>query len=224
MTQEELMALLEERNRALLALDEAAIREYMAKAKIPDPGDEVAFWAGVHKSRCGMRDVPEDKRAESAAWLTEHGMQVPEPAAPFEMRKHKASTQVILIENGLRAFTLRGVPDGQIVNVWFKRKNDSNQVDVFLGYLFDPSDETKVVRAFEWADPGVPVACDLPLELVGMFMLPRAAKQPLRFVSLFEKVLPDDERFIKAAPEADASDGEAAQGNDLPPVAGEIDA
>lgn len=70
--------MLEERNAMLVSDDEAAIRAFMAKYEIPAPDSELALWAGYHKARCLWVLCPPDKRAASEAWLTEHGMKIPE--------------------------------------------------------------------------------------------------------------------------------------------------
>ena len=63
-----------ERNEALRTMDMGKILAYMFKYRIPAPNDETVFWAGLHKARCHITDMPEELKAESRAWLEAHGM------------------------------------------------------------------------------------------------------------------------------------------------------
>lgn len=71
-------AFLQERNAALLSLDYRIITSYMRHYGVTVPADMQMFWAGVHKARCMWAGCPKMARAESAAWLIQHGFQVPE--------------------------------------------------------------------------------------------------------------------------------------------------
>ena len=67
------MRLQEERNAALLSLDRAKIEAYAVKYNVKLPDDEQAFWAGVHKARLDIFDIPEDEKTVSRQWLRENG-------------------------------------------------------------------------------------------------------------------------------------------------------
>ena len=62
-----------ERNRAFLSLDEKKIRAFCKKWNVSVPTDERAFWAGVHKVIFHTTAATPEQRANSAAWLKEHG-------------------------------------------------------------------------------------------------------------------------------------------------------
>ena len=63
----------QERDDALLSLDEKKIRTYGKKYGVPLPKDEQVFWAGIHKARTAITSFPEDEKERSRKWLIEHG-------------------------------------------------------------------------------------------------------------------------------------------------------
>jgi len=65
-----------ERDKAFLSLDEKKIRAFCKKWKIEVPGNQLAFWASVHKAICNMNAANVKQKAYSAMWLIEHGFKV----------------------------------------------------------------------------------------------------------------------------------------------------
>ena len=63
----------EERNAALLSLDHAKIEAYAAKYNVQLPNNKQAFWAGIHKARLQIADIPDEEKEISRQWLHEHG-------------------------------------------------------------------------------------------------------------------------------------------------------
>lgn len=63
-----------DREEALLSLDPDKIEAFAARwgAKIP-PASHPSFWPAVHKAVTGAKDLPEDFRRQSIAWLVERG-------------------------------------------------------------------------------------------------------------------------------------------------------
>lgn len=61
---------------AIVNLDEGEIRRFCAKWNftIPVDPDPEVFWTGIHIARALNERVPRDKRADSAMWLTERGI------------------------------------------------------------------------------------------------------------------------------------------------------
>lgn len=74
---DELQQFLNERNEALLSLDEAKIRAYMDKWSGPDyplnKASPEVFWRAVHKAITGCISLPLEFRMKSKAWLDERG-------------------------------------------------------------------------------------------------------------------------------------------------------
>lgn len=69
---------IQDRNEALLSLDETKIKDYCKKYKISIPESEEVFWAGVHKAICNMfleYDTPVTSAQfnKSYEWLLDHG-------------------------------------------------------------------------------------------------------------------------------------------------------
>lgn len=68
---------IQERNAALLSLDEAKIRAYMEKYSGPDyplnKATPEVFWRAVHKAITGCPSLPWEFRMKSKAWLDERG-------------------------------------------------------------------------------------------------------------------------------------------------------
>lgn len=52
----------QERNAALLSLDEEQIRAYCRKYQVNISGNGKMFWAAVHKARMGIRGFPEAEK------------------------------------------------------------------------------------------------------------------------------------------------------------------
>ena len=64
----------QERNEALLSLDEQKIRAYMRKYGVRfNPENEPVGWAGVHKAILGISSITPEQRERSEKWLVEHG-------------------------------------------------------------------------------------------------------------------------------------------------------
>lgn len=63
----------QERDEVLLTLDEKAIRAFYARWGVRCPVESLVFWAGIHKARTQIGNIPEEDRAASVAWLAEHG-------------------------------------------------------------------------------------------------------------------------------------------------------
>jgi hypothetical protein len=62
-----------DRNEAFLSMDEQKIKKFLSEYSIEIPNDPEEFWLVVHKTICLITDAPEDLKAQSAAWLYEHG-------------------------------------------------------------------------------------------------------------------------------------------------------
>lgn len=64
----------QERNEALLSMDEQKIRAYMKKYGVDfDPKNETVWWVGVHKAILGISSITPEQRERSEKWLVEHG-------------------------------------------------------------------------------------------------------------------------------------------------------
>lgn len=64
----------QERNGALLSMDEQKIRAMVKKWNGTDmPDHPLTFWGGVHKAITGVQSLPLEFRRKSKAWLDEHG-------------------------------------------------------------------------------------------------------------------------------------------------------
>jgi hypothetical protein len=63
----------EQRNAALLSLDENIIRDHLFKFGFPVPSNTEAFWLGIHKAITACTDLPIEFRKQSAQWLFDHG-------------------------------------------------------------------------------------------------------------------------------------------------------
>lgn len=68
------VAIVAERDAALLSLDEQQIRAYFLKwnGKEP-PADPETFWRGIHKARTVATSLPMAARSESKRWLLARG-------------------------------------------------------------------------------------------------------------------------------------------------------
>lgn len=65
--------MIQERDAALLSLDEARIRAYFRKYNgVPMPRDPEIFWRSVHKARTALRSLPMEARSISKRWLIAH--------------------------------------------------------------------------------------------------------------------------------------------------------
>lgn len=64
---------IEERDSALLSLDKDRIEAYAKKYGVDLPGNEIVFWAGVHKAILGMGSATNEQRENSIAWLGMNG-------------------------------------------------------------------------------------------------------------------------------------------------------
>jgi hypothetical protein len=64
----------QERDAALLSLDQFTIEEYGRKYGVKMSSNPDIFWASVHKARTGAVSLPREARLESKRWLAERGM------------------------------------------------------------------------------------------------------------------------------------------------------
>jgi hypothetical protein len=65
-----------DRREALLSLDKATIMAFMRKYGEPaQASSEEVFWAGVHKARTALPELPLQDRLVSKAWLDAHNYQ-----------------------------------------------------------------------------------------------------------------------------------------------------
>ena len=65
---------IKERDAALLSLDKEMLLSYFKKYDIPcDYDSDLALWAGVHKARLQIVNMPEDAKEISRQWLTDNG-------------------------------------------------------------------------------------------------------------------------------------------------------
>jgi hypothetical protein len=63
-----------DRREALLSLDKAKIMAYLRKyGEDPRPSSDEVFWAGIHKARTALPELPVEARLASKAWLEAHG-------------------------------------------------------------------------------------------------------------------------------------------------------
>ena len=69
---------LKDRTEALLSMDRHKIVAYYEKYGGIIAKSEVVFWAGVHKARTALRDLPETERMASEKWLEERGFNSPQ--------------------------------------------------------------------------------------------------------------------------------------------------
>lgn len=67
-----------ERNEALFSLDQNKIEAYLAKHGEPkaDGISDQAFWAGVYKAICEIKDTPKDVLDKAHAWLSANGFSI----------------------------------------------------------------------------------------------------------------------------------------------------
>lgn len=66
----------EDRNKALLSLDEQTIRDHHQKyGGSPLPTNPDVFWGAIHKTITGITSLPLDFRKASKVYLDEHGLQ-----------------------------------------------------------------------------------------------------------------------------------------------------
>ena len=63
----------QERDAALLSLDEEKIKGYCRKYGVPIPSSDKGFWLSVHKAICNITSASTEQRRRSAQWLVEHG-------------------------------------------------------------------------------------------------------------------------------------------------------
>lgn len=63
-----------ERDEALLSLDETKIRAFLSKYGMAYvPINELAWWAGIHKSILCIRSATPEQVERSEKWLVKHG-------------------------------------------------------------------------------------------------------------------------------------------------------
>lgn len=67
-----------DRDEALLSLDEAKLRAYLAKygERGPPAPAPLAFWAGCHKSILSLGIGTLEQRTKSREWLSDNGFEV----------------------------------------------------------------------------------------------------------------------------------------------------
>ena len=63
-----------ERNEALFSLDEAKIKHFAAKWRVPMPLYSKAFWGGIYKAVLAIPECPNDVQKKAKAGLKELGM------------------------------------------------------------------------------------------------------------------------------------------------------
>ena len=63
----------QERDAALLSLDEKRIKTYCQAWGVPIPNSNEVFWRAVHKAVCNITSASTEQRRRSAQWLVEHG-------------------------------------------------------------------------------------------------------------------------------------------------------
>jgi len=69
-----LREMMEERDAALLSMDEARLRAYFLKYNSrPAPKEPEVFWRMVHKARTACTSLPMEVRSESKRWLLARG-------------------------------------------------------------------------------------------------------------------------------------------------------
>lgn len=56
------------------SLDKEKILAYCRKYCIAMPKNELAFWAGVHKSIMHINSATDEQKQRSCEWLTNHGV------------------------------------------------------------------------------------------------------------------------------------------------------
>ena len=62
-----------ERNKAVFSLDETKIYDYCLKYDVKLPVNKTVFWAGIHKLRLNIPELPEEEKRVSEKWLKENG-------------------------------------------------------------------------------------------------------------------------------------------------------
>jgi hypothetical protein len=73
---DQLREMLQERDAALLSLDERRLRAYFLKYNgKPAPSEPEVFWRAIHKARTACLSLPMEARIESKRWLIAHGSQ-----------------------------------------------------------------------------------------------------------------------------------------------------
>lgn len=68
-----------DRDSALLTMDEQKIREFGKRYNIQMSEKPLVFWATVHKSITAVQNLPLELRQKSKDWLTENGFQSMDP-------------------------------------------------------------------------------------------------------------------------------------------------
>ena len=63
----------QDRDRALLSLDELKIRAFCRKYSISISDNPVVFWASIYKSVLAMKNCPSHIRKQAEDWLDSHG-------------------------------------------------------------------------------------------------------------------------------------------------------
>lgn len=72
----DLQEFIQERNEALLSMNEKKIKDYMLKWSGRVPTNIEVFWLAVHKARVMCKGLPMVERAASLRWLAHHGSRV----------------------------------------------------------------------------------------------------------------------------------------------------
>ena len=75
----QLSMFINERNSALVSLNEKRIKKLFRKWGVPYPEDRTVFWASVHMSiieiyKCGGRYVKKEHYERSKEWLVQNGL------------------------------------------------------------------------------------------------------------------------------------------------------
>lgn len=70
----DLQEFIRDRDRALRSLDKKQILAYMKKYGLKwQPGNDIVFWAAIHKARLSINTFTDEEKAFSVRWLIEHG-------------------------------------------------------------------------------------------------------------------------------------------------------
>jgi len=66
-----------DRYAAFMSMDKDKLEQYCFKYHVPVPDGAHTFWAGIHKARVTIEDMPIGAINESVAWLKDHGEIIP---------------------------------------------------------------------------------------------------------------------------------------------------
>lgn len=78
-TEDMVAEMVQDRNEALLSLNEELIRAYCKKWDVDLPKEAQEFWEGVHIARIQVKSFPEKVKRVSYAWLQKHKSRIVKP-------------------------------------------------------------------------------------------------------------------------------------------------